>query len=74
MRDVDRRLLLLPLGQESLWEAPVYETSVKDYINYMEDLEKKDPDCEEHNAAQCPRFFGFAEVIFRNAVRIVVMK
>eukprot|EP00435_Cladocopium_sp_Y103_P074988 s114_g52.t2 len=58
----DKRQLLKWLGpvftrQESLWEAPVYETSVKDYINYMEDLEKKDPDCEEHNAAQCPRLY-----------------
>eukprot|EP00438_Fugacium_kawagutii_P005127 Skav215190 [mRNA] locus=scaffold3330:106438:108946:- [translate_table: standard] len=45
-------------SQESLWEAPVYETSVTDYVNYVQDLEKKDPECEEHNAAQCPRIFG----------------
>lgn len=37
----------------------MYETSVKDYINYVQDLEKKDPECEEHNAAHCPRIFGW---------------
>ena len=45
-------------GQECLWEAPVYETTVQEYIDYMHELEKKDPDCEEQNAAQCPRSSG----------------
>ena len=36
----------------------MYETSVQEYIDYMQELEKKDPDCEEQNAAQCPRSFG----------------
>lgn len=45
-------------GQECLWEAPVYEATVQEYIDYMQELEKKDPDCEEQNAAQCPRSSG----------------
>eukprot|EP00434_Breviolum_minutum_P034767 symbB.v1.2.030778.t1/scaffold3506.1/size55141/1 len=57
-----KRQLLKWLGpvftrQECLWEAPVYETTVQEYIDYMQELEKKDPDCEEQNAAQCPRLY-----------------
>ncbi|CAK9105380.1 unnamed protein product, partial [Durusdinium trenchii] len=58
----DKRQLLKWLGpvftrQECLWEAPVYETSVREYIKYMRDLEQKDPNCDEENAAQCPRLY-----------------
>ena len=33
--------------QESLWEAPVYETSLAEYVEYIQDLERMDPDCLE---------------------------
>ncbi|CAE7567655.1 FPR1 [Symbiodinium sp. CCMP2456] len=43
--------------QENLWEAPVYETSLSEYAEYVRELERLDPDCKDENAASCPRLY-----------------
>mmetsp|Transcript_35076 Transcript_35076/g.80776 ORF Transcript_35076/g.80776 Transcript_35076/m.80776 type:complete len:564 (-) Transcript_35076:26-1717(-) len=43
--------------QENLWEAPVYETSLGEYVDYVQELEKRDPDCKDEHAADCPRLY-----------------
>jgi len=43
--------------QESLWDSPVWETSLGEYIDYIRALEAVDPDCAEMNAAACPRLY-----------------
>lgn len=43
--------------QENLWEAPVYETSLSEYADYVRELERLDPDCKDENAASCPRLY-----------------
>jgi len=43
--------------KENLWTQPVYEASVSDYIDYIRSLEAVDPNCEEDNAAACPRLY-----------------
>lgn len=42
---------------ENLWERPVLETSVAEYLDYVRALERCDPDCAEERAATCPRFY-----------------
>eukprot|EP00930_Biecheleria_cincta_P003399 TRINITY_DN104331_c0_g1_i1.p1 TRINITY_DN104331_c0_g1~~TRINITY_DN104331_c0_g1_i1.p1 ORF type:complete len:609 (+),score=80.29 TRINITY_DN104331_c0_g1_i1:47-1873(+) len=58
----DKRQLVKWLGpvftqQECLWESPVWEASVSEYVNYVHSLETADPDCEEQNAEHCPRLY-----------------
>lgn len=43
--------------QENLWENPIWETSLADYIDYVKSLEEADPDLEECNAPVCPRLY-----------------
>ena len=43
--------------QENLWEAPVYETSLSEYADYVRELERLDPNCKDENAASCPRLY-----------------
>lgn len=58
----EQRQLLKWIGpiftrQESLWDTPVWQASVAEYIDYIRDLEVADPDCEEQNAPHCPRVY-----------------
>ena len=43
--------------QENLWEAPVYEASLGEYVDYIAELERMDPDCKDENAPSCPRLY-----------------
>jgi len=43
--------------QEALWDNPVWETSVSEYIDYVKEVDATDPLCEEQNAAACPRLY-----------------
>lgn len=43
--------------QECLWENPVWETSVSEYIDYVKAVDQSDPDLQECNAAACPRLY-----------------
>ena len=43
--------------QENLWEAPVFETSLGEYTEYIRDLERLDPDSTDENAPSCPRLY-----------------
>lgn len=43
--------------QECLWESPVWETSLTEYLNYVVSVDEADPACEERNAEACPRLY-----------------
>mmetsp|Transcript_4922 Transcript_4922/g.11556 ORF Transcript_4922/g.11556 Transcript_4922/m.11556 type:complete len:564 (-) Transcript_4922:68-1759(-) len=43
--------------QENLWENPIWETSVAEYIDYIKAVDEVDPDMEECNAKACPRLY-----------------
>jgi len=43
--------------KDNLWESPVYETTVAEYIDYIKSLDLTDPNCEEKHASQCPRLY-----------------
>lgn len=44
-------------NQEQLVDSPVWETSISEYIDYVNALEIVDPHCEEANAEYCPRLY-----------------
>jgi len=43
--------------QEALWQTPVWEATVAEYIDYIRALEVADPCCEEQNAQHCSRVY-----------------
>eukprot|EP00929_Paragymnodinium_shiwhaense_P098183 TRINITY_DN59701_c0_g1_i1.p1 TRINITY_DN59701_c0_g1~~TRINITY_DN59701_c0_g1_i1.p1 ORF type:complete len:642 (+),score=53.81 TRINITY_DN59701_c0_g1_i1:47-1972(+) len=43
--------------QESLWDCPVWETSLASYIAYIALLEREDPSCTEERAGDYPRLY-----------------
>jgi len=43
--------------KEKLWECPIWETSVAEYLDYIQMLSAVDPSCEERNAAELPRLY-----------------
>lgn len=44
-------------AKEKLWEKPVFETSLAEYVEFVRFLEIVDPECLEENAARCPRLY-----------------
>lgn len=70
----DERQLIKWLGpiytkQESLCDTPIWESSVSEYVDYVHQLEAADPDCEERNAACCPRLYLNGWRIFQQSKR-----
>lgn len=43
--------------KDTIWGTPVFESSVAEYVDYIRMLEAVDPDCDERNAANCPRLY-----------------
>mmetsp|Transcript_105149 Transcript_105149/g.307315 ORF Transcript_105149/g.307315 Transcript_105149/m.307315 type:complete len:576 (+) Transcript_105149:36-1763(+) len=43
--------------QENLWENPIWETSLAEYIDYIKAVDEADPFLEECNAPVCPRLY-----------------
>mmetsp|Transcript_33409 Transcript_33409/g.76313 ORF Transcript_33409/g.76313 Transcript_33409/m.76313 type:complete len:541 (-) Transcript_33409:250-1872(-) len=43
--------------KENLWDQPIWEASVAEYIDYVRHMEAVDPNCDELNAAVCPRLY-----------------
>lgn len=70
----DERQLIKWLGpiytkQETLSDTPIWESSVAEYVDYVHQLEAADPDCEERNAAECPRLYLNGWRIFQQSPR-----
>lgn len=55
--------------QETLSDTPIWESSVAEYVDYVRQLEAADPDCEERNAADCPRLYLNGWRIFQQSPR-----
>jgi len=43
--------------KEKLWECPIWETSLQEYLDYIQLVSVMDPNCEERNAAAFPRLY-----------------
>jgi len=43
--------------QECLWDNPVWETSVSEYIDYVKAVDSADSGLSENHAASCPRLY-----------------